>query len=270
MRIALSFLTRIPMGRLETPDYMRDLGRAAGFFPLVGLLVGAICSIAWLAGRLLFGPAVAGVAAVAAGLGATGAVHLDGLMDAADGLLSARSRDRMLEIMKDSRVGVMGAAAGALALMLRWALLLELTPPRAAAALLVAPAVGRMVIPLAAVRWPPARAEGMGAAFGRHVGGAQLAGALLGGLTLAVGVPGLLAWWGQSPAAPPGLTAAVTVSALRGLGAWLAALGVGLAGGRWLSRRLGGLTGDTYGALCELAELAAIACFALQTGRWTG
>nr|PZN73581.1 MAG: adenosylcobinamide-GDP ribazoletransferase [Bacillota bacterium] len=263
VRAALSFLTRIPVGRVRSGDYMRDLGRAAGFFPLVGLLVGAISLMAYLLGGLLFGPAVAGVAALAAGLWTTGAVHLDGLMDTADGVLSARSRERMLEIMRDSRVGVMGVAAGTLALLFRWALVLELTRGRVVAALLVAPALGRMVMPLAAVCWPPARAEGMGSSFGRHVGRAQVSGALLSGLMLSLVVPALAAWWMVGPDA-------LADAVFRGLGAWLAVLGSCFAAGRWLCRRFGGLTGDTYGALCELAELAVLACFALNTGRGTG
>jgi len=256
LRIALSFLTRFPVGQITTDDYMRDLGRSVGLFPVVGLLVGGAGLVAHMLGRLLFGPAAAAVLALGAGLWATGALHLDGLMDTADGVLSARSRERMLEIMKDSRVGVMGVAAGALSLLLRFALLLEMEPGRAAAALLVAPSLGRMVMPLATVGWPPARAGGMGSAYAQQVGRGHVVGALLIGLALALGVP----------AAVTGAPLAVPI--LRGLAAWAAALAVCLAGGRWLARRLGGLTGDTYGALSELAELAALACFAARTGGW--
>ncbi|WP_374713014.1 adenosylcobinamide-GDP ribazoletransferase [Symbiobacterium terraclitae] len=277
MRIALAFLTRFPTGRVVTDDPMRDLGRAAGLFPLVGLLVGAAGLVAYLAGRALFGPAVAAVAAAGAGLWASGALHLDGLMDTADGVLSGRDRERMLEIMKDSRVGAMGVTAGALALLLRVALLLELDPGRAAPALLVAPALGRMVMPLAAVQWPPARSWGLGSAYVRHVGRPQAAAALLSGLALALALPAaavelqrVLAAAALELTLPHGLAAAAPsgalTAALRGLGAWVAALGVCFGCGGWLARRLGGQTGDTYGALCELAELAALACFGVAAG----
>lgn len=264
MRIALSFLTRFPVGRLTSDDYLRDLGRSAGLFPVVGLLVGLVSLGAYLPGRLLFGPAAAAAFATAAGLWITGALHLDGLMDTADGVLSARSRERMLEIMKDSRVGVMGVAAGALALLMRFALLLDMAPGRAAAALLVAPAVGRMAMPLAAAGWPVARAqEGIGSAYARHVGRAQVAAALLTGLGCALVLPLAVAMLPLSPG--PAWTGLL----LRGLAAWAAALGTCWGLSQWLVKHLGGLTGDTYGAMSEVAELAALACFGASVRGWT-
>lgn len=255
MRIALSFLTRLPVGRVASEDYMRDLGRSAGLFPLVGLLVGLIALGTYLVSRLFFGPAPAAVATMVAGIWASGMLHLDGLMDTADGVLSSRSLERMLAIMKDSRSGAMGVAVGALALLFRFSLLLDLPRGMLPAALLAAPALGRMIMPLAAVGWPPARGEeGLGSSFARYVGRGRVAVALLSGLLLAIALPAAVGGLGQS---------------WRGLAAWLAAVGVCLGGGRWLANRLGGLTGDTYGALSELAELAALACFAVQPGGWT-
>lgn len=272
LRLVLSFLTRLPVGKVESADYLRDVGRSAGLFPAAGLFVGGVMLLAHLGSGLLFGPAVTAAVTLAAGLWASGGLHLDGLMDTADGVLSGRSRERMLEILKDSRVGVMGVAAGVLALLLRFCLFLELPAASAPAALLVAPALGRMVIPLAATAWPSARAgEGLGASFAAHVGRAQVLTALLSGLAIALAVPA-----GLAAALPAGLPAALSgaagglpgtgLMALRGVCAWAVALSAGLAVGRSLANRLGGLTGDTYGALSELAELAALACFAAQVG----
>lgn len=252
MRIALSFLTRLPVGHLEVDDYLAALGRSAWSFPLAGLLVGLVGLGAHTATGLLFGPALQAVAVVAAGLWVTGMLHLDGLMDTADAMGSHRSRERMLEIMKDSRVGAMGAAAGALSLLLRAALVLEVAPAMQPAALLTAPALGRMAMVLAAGLWPPARAEGgLGRSFAAHVGRAQMAGALLLGLTVAFAV-----WF--TPAGP------------RGLAAFGGALLVALLLGRTMAARLGGLTGDTYGAINEVVEWAVLACFAAAARGITG
>lgn len=251
MRIALSFLTRIPVGRLEAEDYLATLGRSAWLFPLAGLVVGLVTWAAHATAGLLFGPATRALAAVAAGLWVTGMLHLDGLMDTADGLGSHRSRERMLEIMKDSRVGAMGVAVGALSLLLRFALLVELPAGWHGPALLLAPALGRMAIALAAGLWPSARAEGagLGASFARHVGRPQLAGALLLGLAAAVATQPFAPW--------------------RGVAAFALALLAALAMARSLARNLGGLTGDTYGAINEVAEMAALACFAAASqGGW--
>lgn len=249
MRLALSFLTRLPVGRIEADDYLQALGRQAPLFPLAGLIVGAVTLAADSAAGLLFGgggAAVRSAAAIAAGVWVTGALHLDGLMDTADGLGSHRSRERMLEIMRDSRVGAMGAIVGALSLLLRFALLLELTGPLRWQALLLAPALGRMAIALAAGCFPAARSPGagLGASFAASVGRWRGAAALLAGWLLA------------APAGPRGLAAAALAAA------------IALLGGRSCTARLGGLTGDTYGAINEAAELAALAAFAaaLATG----
>lgn len=260
MRIALSFLTGLPVGAIQVDDYMAALGRSAWSFPLAGLVVGAVTLVLDLAAGILFGPAVRAVITVAAGLWVTGLLHLDGLMDTLDGVGSHRSRERMLEIMKDSRVGVMGAAGGALSLLLRAALLLQIPLAWHPAALLAAPALGRMVMVLAAGLWPPARAEaGLGTSFARHVGRGQMGGALLIGLGISLMAGLALPATGLS--APGGL-------AFRSLTAFAAALGTGLLAARSLAAKLGGLTGDTYGAVNEVTEWAVLACFgaAVQEG----
>lgn len=168
----------------------------------------------------------------------------------------------MLEIMKDSRVGAIGAAAGAFSLLLRFALLTETSAGLRVVALLLAPALGRMAITLVAGLWPSARPEGgLGSSFARHVGRGRVAGALLLGLGLALLLPLLagLAPGGALPAQGP---------ALRALAAWAAAPGAALLLARSLAARLGGLTGDSYGAANELAEVAALACFAALPGGW--
>ncbi|HYF94091.1 MAG TPA: adenosylcobinamide-GDP ribazoletransferase [Symbiobacteriaceae bacterium] len=243
MRTALSFLTRIPVSpldRFHVENYYKMLGRQAPLFPVVGMIVGAASLGAGLAADEVFGPAVRAVAALAAGVWITGALHFDGLMDTADGVGSHRSRDRMLEIMKDSRVGAMGVVAGVLSLLARYALLQELAGPAFWQALLLAPALGRMAIAGAAGRFPTA-GSGTGAAFAQHVGLWQAAGALASGAACAWAIGGG-----------------------RGAAAWVVAVAVAWLTGRGLAARLGGLTGDTYGAINEITEIAVYCTFAAR------
>ncbi len=240
MRLVLSFLTRLPMGRIDVDDYFRALGRRASLFPLAGLVVGGVALAADQAAGLLFARDIRSAAAILATIWVTGALHLDGLMDTADGIGSGRSRERMLEIMRDSRVGAMGVVAGVAALLLRYALLTGLAPERRWQALLLAPALGRMCITAAAGLWPAARVgqPSLGGSFAAHVGRWQVAGALAVGLGIAL------------------------VGSARGMAAWFLALTAALLAARFLAARLGGLTGDTYGAINEVAEAAALAVFA--------
>ncbi|MDD2497634.1 MAG: adenosylcobinamide-GDP ribazoletransferase, partial [Desulfitobacteriaceae bacterium] len=106
MIIALTFLTRIPIKINFTYDE-KDLGRTSRYFPLVGLIIGLlVAGVAYVFGGI--DRQLGAVAAILTGVILTGGLHLDGFMDTADGIFSARKRDKMLEIMKDSRVGAHG------------------------------------------------------------------------------------------------------------------------------------------------------------------
>lgn len=247
MRVALSFLTRLPVGQLTVEDYMAAVGREVPWFPVVGLTVGLCAAAADWAAGLFFGGPVRSAAAILAAVGVTGALHLDGLMDTADGVLSSRSRERMLEIMKDSRTGAMGVVAGALSLLLRFALLMEIAVGLRWRALLLAPALGRMTVALAMWAWPSARGkgQGMGGGAAAAVGLRQVAGALAVGLAFALAIGG---WF-------------------RGGLAWAVALGVAALTARNLAAKLGGLTGDTFGAINEVVEIVVLALFAAA---WRG
>lgn len=127
---ALQFLTRIHLVRQENLT-AEDFGRSTRFFPLVGAVLGALYLLAALACLALFGlPSYTGKAVlVVLPFLLTGGLHADGFMDTMDGLFSGRSRERMLEIMKDSRTGSFGVAAFAGLLLLNWSLLLDLPAP---------------------------------------------------------------------------------------------------------------------------------------------
>jgi adenosylcobinamide-GDP ribazoletransferase len=232
--LALRFLTVVPVpGRAaEGPP---ALGRAAWWFPVVGLMLGGALALTALGADALFPPLVAAALLVSAWKGATGGIHLDGLADCLDGL-AGRDPARRLAIMRDSRIGVFGAGGLVLCCLLAVTALGALAPALRLRVLVLAPVIGR-VTPLLAGAWlaPATPDQGLGAAFAAglsrwaglvHVGaGCALAAWLLG----AGGVAVVAAAWGV---------------------ALLAAAGV--------ARRLGGLTGDVLGAVVELAELGVV------------
>ena len=230
LAIAFGFLTRVPVPTGAVLP--RELGRAVAWFPAVGAVLGAM--LAGLAhvldGRLA--PSLVAVAVVALLAAVTGGLHLDGVADVFDALGGGRgSRDRMLAIMRDSRIGAHGAAALALLLAGKLAAIAALVAHGRAWPVFAAPVAARWaVVPL--IAWfPYARPDGLGTAFHDHAGAAQVAGATV-LAALALGGFG-------APMVAPALAALAT------------ALGLAL----WLTRRLGGLTGDVYGAAIELAEL---------------
>lgn len=248
--VAMQFLTRLPVP-IQVPFEERVLTRSVIYFPIAGAVIGTV--LYGLYSLLLFVPSLmAAVILLAVWIFLSGGLHLDGWMDTADGVLSHRSRERMLEIMKDSRVGAMGVIAAVLLMLFKFAALAELAalePSLQQLVLLtVIPVWSRWWMSAAIALWPNARqGEGMGALF-QQVTWIQVLCGLI--------VTSLLTWLGGVVA---GLSAAecilmLLVSAAITIGAGsLAAIG--------LYRKLGGLTGDTYGALNEMVE--AVLLFAL-------
>lgn len=245
---ALQFLTRIRLFR--DPDYDDGLfGRSVKFFPLVGLLAGSILAgVAVLTGGWRPGT-VRSTLLVTLSVFITGGLHCDGLMDSADGLFSGRARERMLEIMKDSRVGSFGVVAIFLLLLWKWALLHDLPDSLLVPALISMMTFGRFAMILAILRFPYARPEGMGKAFALYAGTHSLGPALatlLGLLAVFYFVTGPLVC---------GIAAAAALAAIL-FAFWF---------GRWTTHKLGGMTGDTYGAVTELSELVVLIVFVLST-----
>jgi adenosylcobinamide-GDP ribazoletransferase len=234
---AFRFLTRLPVP--GPPLDVAELGRALAYFPVAGAALGGLLAGAgWLlAPRLAPGVLAAVVVALLAAL--SGGLHLDGLADVADGLGGGHGdRARTLAIMRDSRIGAFGAAALVLVVLDKAAAVAELFGRGDAAwALLCAPALARTAAVPLVVLFPYARPEGLGRAFHDGGGARELALAAVLGLAILGG------------AATAGAGHRVVLPALAGLGA---AGVLGLA----CRCRLGGLTGDVYGAAIELAEAA--------------
>ena len=144
--LALGFLTTLPAR--PVPYVPGGLGRAAAWFPVIGLLIGLLLLLVQVTAARLLGPPMAAVLAVAAWAVLTGGLHLDGLADCCDGLLVSAPRERRLEIMRDPRVGSFAVSGLVLALLLKTAAVFSLgTGSAAALGLILAPVLGALVDP---------------------------------------------------------------------------------------------------------------------------
>jgi adenosylcobinamide-GDP ribazoletransferase len=230
---SFAFLTRIPVWRGPLRD--QDLGRSVAFFPLVGMVLGLVVTGLCAVSRGVLSSTLLAIVAAAVLAGITGGLHLDGLADLFDGLGGGRGdRARTLEIMRDSRIGAHGTVALVLLLMAKVAALDQAIGTRDLAALLAFPCLARWAVTPLIVFFPYARPQGLGRAFS---GEARLRDVLIAtGLVLVV-----IAALGTRGIIP----AVATLAAV-----WLL--------GAWLTRRLGGLTGDVYGAAIELGEVVAL------------
>jgi adenosylcobinamide-GDP ribazoletransferase len=217
------------------------LRASAAHFPAVGWVVGAIGALALAGALALWPPLVAAVLCSVVTVLVTGAFHEDGLADVADGLGGASTRERALEIMKDSRIGAFGAIAVVLALGLKFALLAALAGQGAfvaCAALLAAHVLSRLA-PLAVMRASP------------YVGGE-------GGKAkpMADAVSGTAVFVAVLWSLPAAALLVVVGGIVNGVAAVVAGALVALFMVRLLRRRLGGFTGDGLGATQQLSELA--------------
>ena len=212
-----------------------DSGRASVWYPFVGLVVGAITWLAWKGAILVFPAWVAGVVSLVVWVVLTGGLHLDGLADCCDGLLSSTSVERRLEIMKDPHVGAFGVIGLVLVLMLKAAALGSLAIVSGFGILLAASLARWCILPAALL--PLARPSGMGADFALGFRRSFILWGAILPLAMAIflGVPGI-------------------VSALAGLGAAGFVL--------WLAKsRIGGVTGDVFGMVVEIVEVVVLMGF---------
>jgi adenosylcobinamide-GDP ribazoletransferase len=232
---ALQFLTILPVPKGWGGDEW-FLMRSIPFFPLIGLLIGLITAVFDHVVGMLFPPLPASVFTILVLIALTGGLHMDGLADTADGFFSARPRDRMMEIMRDSRIGVMGVLAIVFVLLLKVSLLAFLTASSRWVFLLLMPLAGRSAIVLLMTALPYARPEGgLATVFMQRQSWLHC----------------LSAW---------GLMLAMSVWLLQGAGlvAFLAALGFTVLFTIYNRYKIGGYTGDTLGAASELVEMAPL------------
>lgn len=205
------------------------------YFPVVGLLLALLL---WLL-VLLFSRLIPQIALVALLVVAlvllTGGLHLDGLMDTCDGLFGGRTRERKLEIMRDSRVGSFGVLGALCVLLLKFALLASIPVPSLPLVLLLILPVARWSMVLALYVFPPARPTGLGAAYHHTITTRRLL------------ITGLIT-----------LVIALVFGRLTGLVAWITGSLAALALGLGITKNIGGLTGDSCGAIDETVEVVML------------
>lgn len=236
---AILFMTRLPLPRSAHSPL--PLSSAAPYFPSVGALLGLGAAALDVYLRPHLGAGAAAVATVLFLVMITGALHEDGLADCADGLGGGRTREQALHIMRDSRIGSYGALAIAGSLVARTTLIAELAPVQTVTYIICTECLSRWtVLPLAYVL-SPARTEG--AAPGQ---GARIAGRLP---TFGIVASTLFCL-------------AITVSLLHAewWRPWIACILVTAMSAVYFQRRIGGITGDCFGAVIQISATAVYVC----------
>ncbi len=213
----------------------QELGNAVAVLPYIGIVLGALLGAAFTGLALVVPPQVAAALTLGLWLLLTGALHFDGWLDSCDGLFGGYTVARRLEIMRDSRVGAFGVAGGGALLLLKFTLLSTLSVPFAS--LIMAATLGRWAMSVALVAFPYARKQGLGTTMKAHANWLHIA---------IANVAVLAVLWGFA-----GLTGLVYLGAASLL--MLAFSGLCL-------RKINGLTGDSYGAICELTEAVVLLC----------
>lgn len=238
LRSALAFLTTLPIPADDLDS--ADFAGAGRWFALVGVVIGAtLVALAWLTTRL-WPRELAAALAVAAWVALTGGLHLDGALDSFDALAAAVPPARRLEILKDVHAGTFAVVGAVLLLLLKWVAVAALIESRPVG-LLLPPVAGRAAMAWAQRHWPYARPQGLGTLLPAVPGALWLNGITLALVALALGPHGLLA-------------AAVALSLAHLLASWIA------------GRLGGGLTGDSYGTVCELTELSTLLALTVSIG----
>ena len=229
--LAFGFLTILPVGG----GRQASMGASRAFFPLVGLALGAaLAGLDWLMDTAV-PPLVVGAVLVAVLLALTRAIHTEGFLDACDGLFGGHTREERLRILRDTHVGAFAVAGGAALLLLKWSLLVSVPLDARWELLVLFPCLSRLGMLATMAAFPYARADGLGSAFleGRS-------------------------WWQPAFGLATGLAAGWLLLGTAGLALAGGVLAVSMVLGWWMSRMLGGMTGDTYGAVNESAEVSVL------------
>jgi adenosylcobinamide-GDP ribazoletransferase len=229
---ALQFLTILPVKRGFTSEQM---GRAAAWFPVVGIIIGLILAGLHFVLGFLLPSGLINALLLAVLVVLSGGLHLDGLADTIDGMAGHRTPERRLEIMHDSRIGAMGAAGLFFFLLIEYLALNNIPAHWMPFTLILAPTMSRWAMVNSIFTYPYARPDGLGKTFKQGVTWKELLIASLVTLVLAVilfQVAGLVIL--------AGVWLTVTLTAM------------------YVKRRISGLTGDTYGAINEIALITTL------------
>ena len=239
-RAAVRFLTILPVRGGDAPP-----GRAAAFFPLVGAILGAAGAGVYLLAAKAFPISIAALATVAFWIVVSGVLHEDGLADVSDAVRAGRTRDRVLSILKDSRIGTYGAIAVLLSVLARWQALEYLATPRVWEVMVAAQAVPRAAI--VAMAWC---SRPVGSGLGHALTATLSTRGAMVAMVLGAAAALLTGW-------RPGLAmiagSVLLVQASRG----------------WFYLRLGGINGDCLGFTEQLIEIFVLTMFACRSCSWS-
>ena len=246
--IGLQFLTRIFVVK-QSVWTEKSFGESVKYFPAVGAVLGIICAGVVGILNLLNLPLFTGTIGFASLIILTGGIHCDGLMDSADGLFSGREREKILEIMKDSRAGSFGVVAMILVAAIEISALTELANLSTwflCAGIYCAPIIGRLMMVVTIGSFPYARATGMGKAFAQFTTRRTIIFATLETILFLLPLNFIDKIFFFSAAA-----------------ASLAALIVTWRFATFATKKIGGVTGDIYGAVTMLTEMFTLITFLL-------
>jgi len=239
LRAALRFLTILPVRGGDAPP-----GQAAAFFPLVGAILGAAGAGVYLLAAKAFPVSIAALVTVAFWIAISGVLHEDGLADVADAVRAGRTRERVLSILKDSRIGTYGAVAILLSVLARWQALEYLATPRVLETLIAVQAVPRAA--MVAMAWC-SRPAGSGLGYA---------------LSSTMSTPAALAAMAQ------GATAALLCGWRPGFAMIAGSMLIVQASRGWFYLRLGGVNGDCLGFTEQLIEIFILLMFACRSCAW--
>ena len=237
---ALQFLTVLPVAHDHSSE-KNPFDGVVYYFVVAGALIGGMASAIYWTASYIFPPSITAAITIIFFSAISGFIHLDGLADTADGFLSNKEREACLEIMRDSRVGVMGAVAIVIVLLLKYSVLADQETSLSPAALLLIPISGRAAIVYSMALLPYARSSGgLGMLFYTHD---LKKAALLSFAVLCLG--------------------ALLLSPVHFLVVALVPVVSAVSFSRYCRMKIGGATGDTLGAVCEITETMVLITMSL-------
>ena len=250
---ALSFLTIIPLPHLREAS-LEKVGRSTGYFPVVGVIIGLVLAgLNWLFGLFLPLAVVNGLLIVSLVV-ISGALHLDGFVDTCDGIAGHKTVEDRWEVMHDSRAGAFGIVGVFLLLLVKYVSLSSVPENLMMVTLVLMPVVSRWAMVYAVFAYPYARPAGLGKTFKEGASWQSFALATMITLAVATGLARL---------------ANITYFYLAGLAIMFVIWVIVVALSAYLKRKFSGLTGDTYGAINEVAEVVVLILVCLLAyNRW--
>ncbi len=259
--LLMSFMTRLYVPRIEYNE--ERLGKSMKFFPLVGFIIGLILVLITLIANALTGSILVAILLMIIGeVVITGGIHLDGLADTFDGIFSYRSKQKMLDIMKDSRVGTNGALALIIYFMLKFVLIYEIAHNSIGSMgmnllylILTFPIIARLSSVVSCASAPYARASGMGKAFVDNTKFKEVLFAFI--LTMLLLIISLFLLKTNLINYISFLILFILFSIIIMLVSFLIS--------KLMIKKIGGITGDTLGAVLKLSEILYLLLYLIST-----